>query len=78
MRPMNEQRPNVVFIICDDLGYSDIAAYGSEIPTPHLDRLAGEGTLFTAHHAVPQCSRTRRGAHGRCVSQRVGADHVGQ
>jgi arylsulfatase A-like enzyme len=47
------ERPNIVFILSDDLGYGDIQAYNpdSKIPTPHLDRMAAEGMRFTDAHA---------------------------
>lgn len=41
------QKPNIVLILADDLGYSDIGCYGSEIPTPNIDRLAKSGKVFT-------------------------------
>ena len=41
-------RPNILFLFADDLGYGDLACYGHpDIRTPHLDRLAAEGTLYT-------------------------------
>ncbi len=53
-------RPNVVFILADDLGYGDLGCYGSTIKTPHLDRLAREGRLFTdAHSSAAVCTPTR-------------------
>ncbi len=51
--------PNVVMIIGDDVGYSDLGAYGSEIETPNLDALAAAGTLFTNYHTTASCSPTR-------------------
>ena len=42
----NNSRPNIILILADDMGYSDLGAYGSEIRTPNLDRLAAEGTRF--------------------------------
>jgi arylsulfatase A-like enzyme len=57
-----EQRPNIVFILADDLGYGDLGCYNKEskIPTPNLDRLAGEGARFTdAHAPTSVCSPTR-------------------
>jgi arylsulfatase len=53
------KRPNILLIIADDLGYSDIGAFGSEIHTPNLDALASEGRLLTDHHVAPTCSPTR-------------------
>ncbi|MGJ3510041.1 arylsulfatase [Enemella sp. A6] len=55
----NGSAPNVVVVIVDDLGYSDIGCYGSEIPTPNLDRIAEEGLQFTNFHVTPMCSPTR-------------------
>ncbi len=54
-----DERPNVVVILADDLGYSDLGCYGSEISTPHLDRLAAEGTKFINFRASAVCSPTR-------------------
>ncbi len=51
--------PNILLIVADDLGYSDIGAYGGEIPTATLDGLAKRGTLFTNFHTSPGCSTTR-------------------
>ena len=46
------ERPNVIFILADDLGYGDIGCYGQkQIPTPHIDRLAAEGVRFTQFYA---------------------------
>jgi len=56
-----EDRPNIVFILADDLGYGDLACYGNpNIDTPRLDELARRGVRFTAHYANgPECSPTR-------------------
>ena len=51
--------PNVVVILVDDLGFADIGPYGSEIATPHLDRLARDGVSFTNYHTTPLCSPSR-------------------
>lgn len=53
------QRPNVVLILCDDLGFSDLGCYGGEIRTPHLDRLAKEGMQFTQFYNCAVCVTTR-------------------
>ncbi|HTL28713.1 MAG TPA: sulfatase [Tepidisphaeraceae bacterium] len=55
------QRPNILFILCDDLGWKDLGCYGSSFyETPNLDRLAKEGMRFTqAYAACPVCSPTR-------------------
>ena len=55
----NEKPPNVMLILADDLAFSDLGAYGSEIDTPNLDQLAAEGLLFTRFHASAMCSPSR-------------------
>lgn len=52
-------RPNVVLICADDLGWSDIGCYGSEIKTPNLDQLAGEGVRFRQFHSAARCNPSR-------------------
>ena len=52
-------RPNIVLILCDDLGFSDLGCYGSQIRTPHLDRLAAEGMRFTQFYNCAVCVTTR-------------------
>ena len=52
-------RPNLVVIVADDMGYTDIGAYGSEIRTPNLDGLAERSIRFTNFHALPTCAPTR-------------------
>lgn len=52
-------RPNILLIIADDLGYSDLGSYGGEIHTPNLDRLAREGTRFTQFYNNAVCFATR-------------------
>src|SRR5690606_20400257 len=53
------RRPNIVYILADDLGYGDIGAFGGEIPTPNLDRLARSGMMLTDFHTSMTCSPTR-------------------
>ena len=57
------ERPNIVVILCDDLGWGDLACYGNEIiRTPNLDKMAAEGIRFTsAYSAAPVCSPSRVG-----------------
>ena len=55
----NASRPNIVFILADDLGYSDLAPYGSEISTPNLSALADQGVIFTNYHTGPNCAPSR-------------------
>lgn len=54
-----EGAPNVVAIMLDDVGFADLGCYGSEIKTPHMDRLAAEGLAYTNFHVTAMCSPTR-------------------
>lgn len=56
---LSAEAPNVLIILADDLGYSDLGCYGGEIPTPYLDRLAAAGVRMSAFYATPRCSPTR-------------------
>lgn len=51
--------PNIVVVLVDDMGYSDLGCFGSEIATPHVDRMAAEGLRYTNFHVTPMCSPTR-------------------
>lgn len=54
-----DKRPNFLVIVADDLGYSDLGAFGGEINTPHLDKLALAGVRLAGFHTAPTCSPTR-------------------
>ena len=58
-QPLQGPRPNVLLIVADDMGYSDLGSFGSEIATPNLDALAQRGVRLTNFHAAPSCSPTR-------------------
>lgn len=70
------QKPNIIYILADDLGYGDLGVYGqTKIETPNIDRLAKEGMLFTQHYsAAPVCAPARAslltGLHGGHASIR--------
>ncbi|MFL0516211.1 arylsulfatase [Brevibacterium luteolum] len=51
--------PNVIVMLVDDLGFSDLGPYGSEIETPNIDRIAGDGWVFTNYRTAPMCSPAR-------------------
>ena len=59
--PINQanDKPNIVLILIDDLGLTDLQAYGGEISTPNIDILASEGMLFTNYHTTPECAPSR-------------------
>ena len=52
-------KPNIIFILADDMGFSDIGCYGSEIETPNIDSLATGGLRFTDFHNSPRCCPSR-------------------
>ena len=54
-----DDRPNVLLVMADDLGYADIGCYGGEIETPNIDRLASEGLQFSHFRATPMCVTSR-------------------
>ena len=54
-----DERLNILLIVADDLGYSDIGLFGGEIETPNLDTLAADGLTFTTFYVLPTCSPTR-------------------
>jgi arylsulfatase A-like enzyme len=70
----NKQRPNVVLIMADDLGYGDVGCYGcKDIHTPAIDGLANEGVRFTAFYSnAPECTPTRTALLTGRYQQRVG------
>ena len=74
-RPAPAGAPNVVIVLVDDLGYSDLSCYGSEIPTPHLDALAAAGVQWTNFHVTPMCSPTRAALLTGVNPHRAGAGH---
>lgn len=54
-----EERPNIIVIMCDDMGYSDLGCFGSEIRTPNIDRLAANGLCFTQFYNCGRSCPTR-------------------
>ncbi len=64
----DETRPNILLIMADDLGYSDLSVFGSEINTPNIDALANQGRILTNFHTAAVCSPTR-------ASLMTGVDH---
>ncbi|MGH9186117.1 MAG: arylsulfatase [Acidimicrobiales bacterium] len=68
--------PNVVIVLVDDLGYSDLGCYGSDIDTPNLDRLAAEGLRYTNFHTTPMCSPSRAALLTGVNAHAAGFGHV--
>ncbi len=69
-----DRLPNIVIIFIDDMGYADIGPFGAtEYETPHLDRMAGEGRLFTDFYVTQAvCSASRAGLLTGCYNVRIG------
>ena len=71
-----DARPNVVVVLVDDMGWSDIGPYGSEIPTPNLDALAARGVRFTQFYSTPRCSPTRASLLTGVYPHQAGMGHL--
>src|SRR5262245_27328248 len=69
-------RPNVLVILADDLGYSDLGCYGSEIRTPNLDGLARNGLRFSQFYNTTRCWPTRAALLTGYYAQQVRRDSV--
>ena len=67
-----DSRPNILLILADDLGYSDLGIFGGEINTPNLDALAGAGKILTNFHVSATCSPTRAMLLSGADSHRAG------
>ena len=70
------ERPNVVVILADDMGFSDIGCYGGEIPTPNIDRLAAEGLRYTRFYNTGRCCPTRASILTGQYAHAVGVGHM--
>ena len=68
-------KPNIVFILVDDMGYSDIGCYGGEVKTPNLDRLAQNGVRFTQMHNTAKCFPSRATLLTGLYAQDCGMSH---
>lgn len=72
------KRPNIVFVLADDLGWTDLGCQGSQYyVTPHIDRLAATGVTFTRFYACPNCQPTRAALMSGQYGPRTGVYTVG-
>src|SRR5690349_14691550 len=69
-------RPNIVVLLVDDMGYSDIGCYGGELHTPNLDKLASEGVRFTQFHNTARCCPTRASLLTGLYPHQAGVGHM--
>lgn len=75
MMAQAQQKPNIIYIMCDDMGYGDLGCYGQQlIATPHLDRMAAEGMRFTQAYAGSPVSAPSRACF--MTGQHTGHTHV--
>ncbi len=65
------EKPNIILINIDDLGYADISPFGGKVKTPNLDRMAAEGMKLASHYAAPVCSPSRAAMMTGCYPKRV-------
>src|SRR5438445_247228 len=72
----SQRPPNIVLILADDMGYSDIGAYGSEIATPNLDRLATKGVRFTQFYNCARCCPSRASLLSGLYPHQAGIGHM--
>src|ERR1041384_5326000 len=79
---LHAAQPNILLILVDDMGFSDLGCYGSEIPTPNLDRLAAQGLRFTQFYNTGRCCPTRASIltglypHQTCVGHMTEDDGI--
>src|SRR5438105_13530162 len=71
-----QQRPNIVILFADDLGYSDIGCFGGEIRTPNLDSLAKEGVRFTQFYNTARCCPSRASLLSGLYAHQAGMGHM--
>jgi len=72
----NSSKPNVLLIVADDLGYSDLGCYGSEIDTPNLNKLASEGVKMTSFYSTGRCCPSRASILTGLYSHRAGLGYM--
>src|SRR6267142_1145681 len=70
------ERPNILFIMSDDMGFSDLGCYGGEIHTPNLDSLAKEGVRFTQFYNMGRCCPTRASLLTGLYPHQAGVGHM--
>jgi arylsulfatase A-like enzyme len=72
----SSKRPNIVLILVDDMGFADLGIMGSEIRTPHIDRLARGGVLMSSMYNCARCCPTRASLLTGLYPHKVGIGHM--
>ena len=71
-----DNRPNIIILLADDMGYSDLGCMGSEIKTPNIDRLARDGVLMTHFYTTSRCCPSRASLMTGQYAHRAGIGHM--
>src|SRR5688572_5119463 len=71
-----KRRPNILLIVADDLGYSDLGCFGGEIDTPNLNQLASRGSRFSQLYSTARCCPSRASILTGQYSHKVGIGHM--
>src|SRR3954468_3681229 len=77
-RAEEKPKPNIIVILVDDMGFSDLGCYGSEIPTPNIDKLAAGGVKFTQFYNTGRCCPTRAALLTGLYPHQAGVGHMTQ
>ncbi|MGV3541324.1 MAG: sulfatase-like hydrolase/transferase, partial [Rufibacter sp.] len=77
-KSVGQERPNIVLIMADDMGFSDIGCYGGEIPTPNLDQLAANGLRFSQFYNVGRCCPSRASLLTGLAPHQAGIGHMAE
>ncbi len=72
------RRPNIVLIVADDMGYSDVGCFGGEIPTPNIDSMAEDGVTMTQFYNGARCSPSRAALLSGLYAQQAGVGHLAE
>lgn len=76
--PAQKRAPNIILLLADDWGFSDVGAFGAEFATPHLDRLAYEGVRFSNFHVAGSCAPTRAMLQTGVMNHRSGLGNMAE
>src|SRR5580698_4969758 len=71
-----DSRPNIILILADDMGFSDIGCFGSEVSTPNLDRLASRGMRISQFYNNPRCCPSRASIMTGLYPHQAGMGHM--
>lgn len=75
-KKLHQEKPNIILILSDDMGYSDLGCYGGEVQTPNLDALANNGLRFTQFYNGARCCPTRASLMTGCYPHQTGIGHM--